>query len=523
MSTRFGFFRENIQRDTGAASVGTFIDIDVITTATTVTFAVSSNIPNRTLKYQLQGISNVHIAEQLDGNVSLGSNGNANVVFSTASTMQLVTDPTEFNLSLSSEFDFHLKTSSNANILPWPYLTVSHGNDTTKYDNLSGANVVVKQTANTTFTIDSAIPDYYNSNTYGDIRLVAAAGGGGGCDAINRYVGSEPSTNGWRSGDSIREQNGYAGGGGGVIDIVEVIDTSSFNIGEAVNVTIGAGGATTIAGSSLNPQTAGVPAGNTSIGPYKATGGTSPYWSGRPYSGNGGTVYVSNVQVRAGSVGRYGSPYDNDYFAQTLNFFNYFGNTQSGKLVGAVTPWGGQGSTSLTAGEDGLLNSANAPVDNGSQLRGNITYSIPAFHTYEELKESTSYPPFLSLGSGGAGGGGVNRSIVLGTDNQDTNKSVIIRREGFGSFGGSYAPVNGAFAYGSSPVLNQNALSTNIQSRVGTNNSDNYGQGGGGGSSWGAPVTNTNSTTIQAGSYGASGVAFWTWTKPTKQFFKPTS
>ena len=165
MSTRFGFFRENIQRDTGAASVGTFIDIDVITTATTVTFAVSSNIPNRTLKYQLQGISNVHIAEQLDGNVSLGSNGNANVVFSTASTMQLVTDPTEFNLSLSSEFDFHLKTSSNANILPWPYLTVSHGNDTTKYDNLSGANVVVKQTANTTFTIDSAIPDYYNSNT----------------------------------------------------------------------------------------------------------------------------------------------------------------------------------------------------------------------------------------------------------------------------------------------------------------------------------------------------------------------
>ena len=522
MSTRFGFFRENIQRDTGAASVGTFIDIDVITTATTVTFAVSSNIPNRTLKYQLQGISSVHIAEQLDGNVSLGSNGNANVVFSTASTMQLVTDPTEFNLSLSSEFDFHLKTSSNANILPWPYLTVSHGNDTTKYDNLSGANVVVKQTANTTFTIDSAIPDYYNSNTYGDIRLVASAGGGGGCDAITRYVGSEPQTNGWRGGDSIREKNGYAGGGGGVLDIVEVIDTSSFSIGEAVNVTIGAGGSRAIAGSPSNPQTGGVPAGNTSIGPYLATGGTSPYWSGRPYSGNGGTVYVNNVQVRAGSVGRYGDPYDNDYFAQTLNFFNYYSNPQSGKLVGAITPWGGQGSTSLKAGEDGLLNIANAPVDNGVSLNGNITYSIPAFHTYEELIEPAQYPRFLSLGSGGAGGGGANRTIVLGTSNQDTNKNIVIGRRTSGVEGA----VNGAFAYGSSPVLNQNALTDNIQSSVGTSSSyfrDNYGQGGGGGSSWGAPVTNTNSTRFQSGSYGASGVAFWTWTKPTKQFFKPTS
>ena len=222
--------------------------------STVVTFNVTSNLPNTTMKYNIVGASNTDF---VDGIVTAlfttDSTGNA----SFSKTLVTISG-NESNLSfysnVVSQNNLFLAQSSNVNIINILPITATGGTIT-----YSNGYKVHTFTTNTNFVV-SAINANTNATVY--VQMVGGGGAGGIGYANVLTITSTPPT-------QLRKIDSYPGGGGGGGNVIQSnITVNDFAV-TTYPVVIGAGGNGSILVSNMSLRAGS----NTTFKGYTATGG----------------------------------------------------------------------------------------------------------------------------------------------------------------------------------------------------------------------------------------------------------
>jgi|TARA_R110000764_G_C10976284_1_gene379820 hypothetical protein len=221
MPSKIGFFKEDIQRNTGKPTPGTIIVIDGdASDANTMVFTVDSNLTNQaTLNYEFVGLSATDVVEPITGLLPLDSAGNASITLNLVPTANLNSNTT-FNMRLSSPHDFVLKNSEDYLIRKVGYIEATGGTSNTTID---PGNVIHTFNTSSVFNLTFIDTDPWTDQPIGpDIRVLGVGGGG--------------------AGGSLSSGSGFAGGGGGggFFDVTR--PSSNLSVTANYNVGVGVGG-----------------------------------------------------------------------------------------------------------------------------------------------------------------------------------------------------------------------------------------------------------------------------------------
>ena len=251
--SRWGFFKNKTSVGTGSV-VGPFtFSVSESSNTTAIVYSIDTNITNEpNLYYNITGTnisSNDFSDNQLSGNVTLDSNGNATIT-------KTITD-TNIDSSIDKTFQFNLfRSSTSDNILANSNITTIQSIEPIQYSVSGGdapfrANISNVEYTFTRFDSTYGPTDFQftktGSNANAIVEFVTIGGGGAGGTQYRL----------WRAGAEEYRLNG-AGGSGGEVKYANVA-IANIDLNVTMNVTVGTGGHVEY---SQPPQTTDYPDGN---------------------------------------------------------------------------------------------------------------------------------------------------------------------------------------------------------------------------------------------------------------------
>tara|TARA_R110001606_G_scaffold24242_1_gene80498 strand:+ start:141 stop:1475 length:1335 start_codon:yes stop_codon:yes gene_type:complete len=407
MTTKFGFFKEWIQRATGTGNEGESYTIrPTSTSSNTLRFIITSSVTTSpTISYAIQGIDAQTINESLTGTVTLNSTGSGEVNISLVTTYDVGVDDSVRLELRSSTSNFFLARSSYVDIVNVGELIYETTGVVSELGNPSARTL--KYLSSGTFKITSFSPDPFTGviASYPDLRVIMVGGGGAG-----------------ESTGSTGAAFGQGGGGGGFLD-QSGFSTSNLNLDEAYNITVGIGGVRNSPGPDDSENTGGDSAiylnGNNQNPKYRAFGGHNGN-GGYAFRGYPGAIEIDGVTTQPTGARGPSSGDDSGGFAGTGtaggggSFFTTGGTgvpANPSQNVNSIPGRGANGTAmypeTYKVGAGGgscgfnyfAVNPLTVSSDGGSDGGGKGAYHIPAFN-----------PTFVNAASGyansGSGGGG---------------------------------------------------------------------------------------------------------------------
>lgn len=455
--------------------------------STVVTFSVSSNLPNTTMKYNLVGVQTTDFVDGLiTANFTTDSNGNANITKALV-TVTGDTSNLSFYANIISQNDLNLAQSSNVNIINVLPITATGGTIS-----ISNGYKVHTFTANTNFNV-SAINANTNATVY--VQLVGGGGAGGlGYANITTITSTLPT--------QLRKIDSYPGGGGAGGNVIVANLTVNDFITTSYPITIGAGGNGAITTSNMSLRAGS----NTSFKGYIAQGG-GPGGSynvaapdGYVIGGGGGALFTGANTIGAfhttSNTTPIGAALYSTWFnpAVSINGILYYKseepnvyttwNNDDGPRLDANV-FNQQGLRIANEGGDGTL------FDGANAIIGSIWLS----NLYEN-----------GIGAGGGGGGSTSNGLnPTGKWVIDGEANAAIMVAGNGGVG--------TIVWGNNPTTIATANSfLRFRSTYGaTDQVAMLGAGGGGGRGFyvasGDDATAGGGSTLQVGGFGSSGIS----------------
>lgn len=491
LSRKFNFIRSVFNRGSVSQNVQpkTFVVQPSLVGANTVYFNLTSNFPNQTLFFTVNGASSTDFVENsVSGSFTTDANGNATIIRSLIPDVNLNQGNKKFNVAIRAySITGEVRaTSSNVLINKFEYPTATGGTVTFPTPTTKVHTFV----SNSTFSV-SSVGDTPTAN----IWYLVAGGGGAGGGYLNPIGPAS----------TITAVHAGGGGGGGAV----IQNNTTISVGN-ISVAIGQGG-------NANIRQNGFP---TTFGNITAPGGGA---------GGAVTLYdqINATPVTNTSTQNNGVTGANGGGGASKARRNTFRNVQDPAYFNEIV--NGTGASSNVGGFSGGNSVAYGPTSAST----NLDYVLNYLGT--NLQFSTYPSATAGGGGGGAGGNGQNGRILSFNQNNRTYElgsggeggigaltfiDGISSRYGGGGGGGSGFRMPGDYGAGSfggegggGDGLNWRDNNLTSALEVAISGAPNTGGGGGGG----IVVSGSPSVTYRPGN-GGSGIVKvrYDWDNPRK-------